>query len=69
MATIRRAMKKPTPDNSAKTGLTWPLCFFVVSGRVDGGAGIPPPRGASVVVVVGAGAVVVVVPVDAVLRE
>ncbi len=62
-------MKKPTPDSSAKTGLTWPLCFLVVRGKVDGGAGSPgPPSGATVVVVVDAGAVVVV-SVEAVLRE
>ncbi len=62
-------MKKPTPDSSAKTGLTWPLCSLVVSGNVEGGAGSPgPPNGATVDVVVGAGAVVVV-SVAAVLRE
>jgi hypothetical protein len=63
-------MKKPTPDNSAKTGFTCPFCFLVVRGNVEGGAGSPgPPRGATVVVVVVGGTVVVDVPVTAGLRR
>ena len=48
---IIKAMKKPTPDRAANTGLMWALGGLVAKGRVAGGEGIVP-RGAIVVVVV-----------------
>ena len=46
------ARKNPTPDNAAKTGLTWELCCLVVNGTVEGVTGRLPPIEGNVVFVV-----------------